>query len=43
MIDTILYDRLGLSPSYSEEEIKKEGKKLLLRYHPDKNENKEDN
>jgi DnaJ-class molecular chaperone len=42
MIDTILYDRLGLSPSNSEEEIKKEGKKLLLKYHPDKNENKEE-
>lgn len=42
MIDTILYDRLGLSPSYTEEEIRKEGKKLLLKYHPDKNENKEE-
>jgi DnaJ-class molecular chaperone len=42
MIDTILYDRLGISPNSTEEEIKKEGKKLLLKYHPDKNENKEE-
>ena len=42
MIDTILYERLGISPNSTEEEIKKEGKKLLLKYHPDKNENKEE-
>jgi len=42
MIDTILYERLGIEPSSTEEEIKKEGKKLLLKYHPDKNENKEE-
>ena len=42
MKDTILYDNLGLSPNLSNEEIKKEGKKLLLKWHPDKNENKEE-
>jgi DnaJ-class molecular chaperone len=42
MKDTILYDNLGLSPYLSDEELKKEGKKLLLKWHPDKNENKEE-
>lgn len=42
MKDTILYNNLGLSPNLSNEEIKKEGKKLLLKWHPDKNENKEE-
>jgi len=37
MKDCILYDNLGLSPYLTDEEIKKEGKKLLLQYHPDKN------
>ena len=36
---TILYDRLGISPNLSCREIKKLGKKLLLRWHPDKNPN----
>jgi DnaJ-class molecular chaperone len=39
MKDTILYDRLGISPNLSCREIKKLGKKLLLRWHPDKNPN----
>jgi DnaJ-class molecular chaperone len=42
MKDTILYDKLDISPGLSDEEIKKVGKKLLLKYHPDKNENKEE-
>lgn len=37
MKDKILYDRLGISPQLSCREIKKIGKKLLLRWHPDKN------
>lgn len=39
MKDTILYDRLGISHNLSCREIKKIGKKLLLRWHPDKNPN----
>ena len=35
--DTILYDRLGISPSASSGEIKKAYHKLSLKYHPDKN------
>lgn len=42
MKDTILYDNLGLSTNLSDDELKKEGKKLLLKWHPDKNENKEE-
>jgi DnaJ-class molecular chaperone len=42
MIDTILYDKLDISPGLSDDEIRKVGKKLLLKYHPDKNENKEE-
>lgn len=42
MKDTILYDKLEISPDLSEDEIKKVGKKLLLKHHPDKNENKEE-
>ena len=42
MKDTILYEKLDISPELSDEEIKKIGKKLLLKYHPDKNENKEE-
>lgn len=42
MKDTILYDKLEISPNLSEDEIKKIGKKLLLKHHPDKNENKEE-
>jgi DnaJ-class molecular chaperone len=37
MKDRKLYDRLGISPLLSCREIKKIGKKLLLRWHPDKN------
>ena len=37
MKDKILYDRLGISPDLSCRDIKKTGKKLLLRWHPDKN------
>lgn len=39
MKDKILYDRLDISPNLSCREIKKLGKKLLLRWHPDKNPN----
>ena len=42
MKDTILYDKLDILPGISDEEIRKVGKKLLLKYHPDKNENKEE-
>jgi DnaJ-class molecular chaperone len=42
MKDTILYEKIGLDCNLSNEDIKKEGKKLLLKYHPDKNENKEE-
>ncbi len=42
MKDTILYEKLGISPYISHEDLKKEGKKLLLKWHPDKNENKEE-
>ena len=42
MKDTILYERLGLSSTLSYDELRREGKKLLLKYHPDKNENKEE-
>lgn len=42
MKDTKLYDNLGLSPNLSDEDLRKEGKKLLLKWHPDKNENKEE-
>ena len=37
MKDRILYDRLELSPDLSHHQLKKEGKKLLLKWHPDKN------
>lgn len=42
MKDTILYERLGLSSTLSYDELRREGKKLLLKYHPDKNEEKEE-
>jgi DnaJ-class molecular chaperone len=42
MKDTILYDKLEISPTISDEDLKKEGRKLLLKWHPDKNENKEE-
>ena len=42
MKDTILYERLGLSSTLSYDELRREGKKLLLKYLPDKIENKEE-
>lgn len=42
MKDTILYEKIGLSPYLSDEDLKRDGRKLLLKYHPDKNENKEE-
>ena len=42
MKDTILYQKLGISPYLSDEQLRREGKKLLLKHHPDKNENKEE-
>lgn len=42
MKDTIFYDNLGISPYLSDEDLRREGKKLLLKWHPDKNENKEE-
>lgn len=35
--DTTLYDRLGVSPNATEEEIKKAGTKMSFKWHPDKN------
>ena len=37
--DTTLYDRLELSTNASLEEIEKKGRKLLIKWHPDKNPN----
>jgi len=37
--DTTYYDRLEVSPTSSIDEIKKKGKKLLIKWHPDKNPN----
>jgi DnaJ-class molecular chaperone len=38
--DTTLYDRLEIDPSASIKEIEKKGKKLLIKWHPDKNPDK---
>ena len=42
MKDTVLYDKLGISPDISKSELRREGKKLLLKYHPDKNPTNQD-
>jgi len=42
MKDTVLYDKLGISPDISNSHLKREGKKLLMKYHPDKNPNNQE-
>jgi DnaJ family protein A protein 2 len=39
VVDKTLYDRLEVQPDASEEDIKKKGKKLLIKWHPDKHPN----
>ena len=41
--DSELYDRLGVSPSSNENEIKKAYRKLSVKYHPDKNPDDKEN
>ena len=38
--DTILYDRLEIDPNTSIKDIEKKGRKLLIKWHPDKNPDK---
>uniref|UniRef100_A0A6C0KFE4 J domain-containing protein n=1 Tax=viral metagenome TaxID=1070528 RepID=A0A6C0KFE4_9ZZZZ len=40
--DLILYQRLELSPTDSDQEIKKAGRKMALKWHPDKNLNNQE-
>lgn len=37
MKDQTLYDRLGVSPTLTHLELRRKGKKLMLKWHPDKN------
>ena len=39
VLDKTLYDRLEVAPDVSQDEIKKKGKKLLVKWHPDKHPN----
>lgn len=41
VVDTILYDRLSISPNATEKEIKKSYHKLSMKWHPDKNKSEE--
>lgn len=36
VVDKTLYDKLEIDPNISQDEIKKRGKKLLVKWHPDK-------
>jgi DnaJ homolog subfamily A member 2 len=40
--DTILYDRLGVSPSVTDKDLKKAYRKASLKWHPDKNKDNSD-
>ena len=39
VVDKTLYDRLEVSPDVPQDELKKKGKKLLIKWHPDKHPN----